>query len=358
MPGPLQLKIPKPCHENWEAMTPNEQGRFCMSCQKTVIDFRVLSDKEILDYITNASSNTCGRFNEDQLNRKITVRKERGIGSWKYLWNMLVSTFLLAGEVSAQSKPMILGEFVLLKKNPPPPAKTKIVLGRMTPIKPDDKATISGMVIDMDQQPVGFASIEVKGVSGGIAADAEGKFLLKNISFVDSVVLAVSAVGYAATEYKVTSLREAQNLVIVLQHDVVPLAEVSVVAYPAITCTGIAGGITMVTECTTYEKVKREVIAWIPDNKWIAKKNIKVYPNPITPGHSLNLQVSMKESGSYKMELMTTDGRIVHVQPLLMQEKVQTVVIPTDAAWSKGVYWLRITGRNTKKDYQAKVVLQ
>jgi len=50
MPKAIQLNIPKPCHENWNAMSPKEQGRYCGSCQKTVVDFSVMSDKEIVDY--------------------------------------------------------------------------------------------------------------------------------------------------------------------------------------------------------------------------------------------------------------------------------------------------------------------
>jgi hypothetical protein len=32
------LHIPKPCHENWDAMTPQERGRHCDVCDKTVVD--------------------------------------------------------------------------------------------------------------------------------------------------------------------------------------------------------------------------------------------------------------------------------------------------------------------------------
>ncbi len=39
----LKLSIPKPCHEDWAAMTPNEQGRHCAVCAKTVTDFTQMS---------------------------------------------------------------------------------------------------------------------------------------------------------------------------------------------------------------------------------------------------------------------------------------------------------------------------
>ena len=58
----IQLKIAQPCHENWQAMTPVEQGRHCGSCAKNVVDFTIMSDREIIDYISlHASGDTCGR---------------------------------------------------------------------------------------------------------------------------------------------------------------------------------------------------------------------------------------------------------------------------------------------------------
>jgi hypothetical protein len=39
--------IPEPCHQNWDAMTPNEQGRHCNACAKTVVDATNLTDEEI-----------------------------------------------------------------------------------------------------------------------------------------------------------------------------------------------------------------------------------------------------------------------------------------------------------------------
>ena len=39
------LYIPKPCHEDWNKMTPTQQGKFCSSCSKQVIDFSLMSDQ-------------------------------------------------------------------------------------------------------------------------------------------------------------------------------------------------------------------------------------------------------------------------------------------------------------------------
>jgi hypothetical protein len=64
----MKIHIPTPCHENWNAMTSNEKGRFCGSCQKTVIDFTHFSTADIQNYFTkHYGQKVCGRFKNEQL---------------------------------------------------------------------------------------------------------------------------------------------------------------------------------------------------------------------------------------------------------------------------------------------------
>jgi hypothetical protein len=69
----IQLTIPKPCHEDWNSMTTEQKGRFCSSCQKTVIDFSNMSDRQVAEFFKKPPGNICGRLHNDQLNRPITV---------------------------------------------------------------------------------------------------------------------------------------------------------------------------------------------------------------------------------------------------------------------------------------------
>jgi hypothetical protein len=62
------ISIPTPCHESWQQMIPMENGRHCQSCCKTVIDFTVMTDSEIITHLGN-HSNLCGRFDDFQLLR-------------------------------------------------------------------------------------------------------------------------------------------------------------------------------------------------------------------------------------------------------------------------------------------------
>lgn len=98
------IYIQEPCHENWNKMTSEEQGRFCHSCSKTVTDFSVMTDSEILKYLSAAKGNTCGRFASDQIAREI---HQPATAAKKTFWAYLLSMFLpvmVAGKLNAQKK--------------------------------------------------------------------------------------------------------------------------------------------------------------------------------------------------------------------------------------------------------------
>ncbi len=63
----MKITINEPCHENWEAMTPNQQGAFCGSCQKSVVDFSKKTLEEIKNFFSEPKGKVCGRFEEKQL---------------------------------------------------------------------------------------------------------------------------------------------------------------------------------------------------------------------------------------------------------------------------------------------------
>ena len=66
--------IQKPCHEQWQSLSPNSTGRFCKLCQKTVVDFTEMSDDSIMNYLQqNKDEKTCGRFKTRQLDIPITT---------------------------------------------------------------------------------------------------------------------------------------------------------------------------------------------------------------------------------------------------------------------------------------------
>lgn len=97
----LLITVPKPCHEDWNKMTPVEKGAYCKACAKTVVDFTSMTDDEVKNYfISNASQKTCGHFRSDQLaDSELAGILNKPIPLWKKFLAMLLILFgsLLTG---------------------------------------------------------------------------------------------------------------------------------------------------------------------------------------------------------------------------------------------------------------------
>lgn len=109
----MKIILPKPCHEKWESMAPQEKGRFCAVCSKTVRDFTNDSDDEILDYFSDSSSsskNTCGNFYQSQLNRNILHSSINSLFSKFALGFILTAAGIVS--VDAQEKDTIKRSFL------------------------------------------------------------------------------------------------------------------------------------------------------------------------------------------------------------------------------------------------------
>jgi hypothetical protein len=347
MPRSLQLNITEPCHENWQNMTPQEQGRFCSSCQKTVVDFTMMSDQEVLNYFLKADHNVCGRFADDQLNKELKITENKKRFSWAYVWNILVATFL-AAKANAQITP-------ILKKPVEPVKEISIKVGKVAHVPQANTGkpvTIKGNVVDeSNNQPVIGASIRVKGTGGGCVTDASGKFKLK-LQKKAAVVLEFSAIGYETQTLDVDKCTNLRNFEVSLKPSYAGLKEVVVIGSgKTTTCTIRWGGAGVRYTTTRTEEIQRNI-------NDLVKNDVKAYPNPVVRGNSLTVSLSLKQAGAYKLEVLNAAGQVMQVQPLLMQTKEQVIDLHTQVAWSAGIYWLRISSVNTKNVYQSKLLIQ
>ena len=102
MPEKIRLSINEPCHEQWGDMQPNEEGRFCGSCQKTVVDFSMMSDEEVLSWLSGAGRSVCGMFMEGQLNRELKPASLSGRRRWALWWQLLLAGWLVSSEAKAR----------------------------------------------------------------------------------------------------------------------------------------------------------------------------------------------------------------------------------------------------------------
>ena len=71
-----KISIPEPCNENWNSMSPNKNGKFCNSCDKTVIDFTKMNNPEIQKYFSENSNNEriCGYYKFNQVENENNIK--------------------------------------------------------------------------------------------------------------------------------------------------------------------------------------------------------------------------------------------------------------------------------------------
>lgn len=200
MKKPIQISIPTPCHENWDAMTPADKGLFCASCQKTVFDFTKSSDREIASILKN-TDNACGRFRITQLDRDLVVPKEKS-SLWIAASAAIMSFFTIGNHTAFAQTPVNTEQHMSETDD--------IKIGKMA--LPQERI-ITGTVVDEEGLPIPGANVIVKGTERRVATDFDGNFTLE----VDNgEVLLFKYVGMKYYEITVTY---QQNYHIVLTSD-------------------------------------------------------------------------------------------------------------------------------------------
>jgi len=180
MPKPIKISIPTPCHENWNAMTPEAKGRFCGSCQKSVFDFTTSSDREIAS-VLKSNKNTCGRFKASQLERELIAPKEKSS-----LWmatSAAVVSFLTIGNnvVSAQTRVNTIQTDL----------KTDDIIGDTIVISKPNRI-INGVVKDFEGIVIAGANVMLSGSENSVLSDFDGKFSI-NVNKGDTLIVKFSS---------------------------------------------------------------------------------------------------------------------------------------------------------------------
>jgi hypothetical protein len=169
------ISIPQPCHQSWQQMAPITAGRHCENCCKTVTDFTTMSNDEIITYL-NLNSNTCGRFEKQQLssiNNQLYIEdmpRKGGLKGWVMALGLLWST----------------ASFKATAQTGAPMAQTTADSSQVKHIKPiiigkvamPQYRKICGQVMDsFDNSPIPGVTISTNSNRGTIT-DVKGNFKL------------------------------------------------------------------------------------------------------------------------------------------------------------------------------------
>ena len=175
----IHISIPTPCHESWDGMTTTERGAFCHSCQKEVIDFSAMTDREVAEYLAKHQTG-CGKFRNDQLDTKLTIPEvNNGVFKWKAFF---LGILPFIGLKSALALPRYRTESTDQSANSKAEKKDTAIANTIS-LKSDSVVTISGRITDERDEGLAGANIILRdsaGKSTGIcvSTDFDGYYSL------------------------------------------------------------------------------------------------------------------------------------------------------------------------------------
>jgi hypothetical protein len=334
----IQLSIPEPCHENWHNMTPTQQGRYCNACAKEVIDFSNMSDSDVLNYFLakKKADTICGRAYPDQLERDITALPEKK-KYWQWYY-MLTAFLFFMKPVKAKAQ----GTFIVVADSAAPVYKIRFGAGE----EQSKKHVVSAVVKNETGDAVSFASIHIVGTNRGTATNEQGVFNLKMEG--EEMMIEVSALGYE-TKKVVLTVPIQEDIILTKANKV--LSEVVVVFL-----TGTVRGKIRMGGVTSKDKVKSN--SFMDTLMQIFTSPIKVYPNPVHKGSSFTINLKLKQTGLYTIQISDAAGRLISEQKINALTKEWKQNVQSSSTWSGGVYYIKVLDEKGKLFGTGSLVLQ
>ena len=333
----FQLQIPEPCHEDWNKMTPGDKGRFCDSCQKAVVDFTGMTDMQLIAFFKKPSTGSvCGRFYNDQLHRDIEIPRKR-LPWMKYFLQLIVPAFLFTSKAKAQGNLRLIGDTTVLVDSNKQGKNINESCGNKTDSTKSKK--ITGKLVDEKGGAIPYASVVIKGTRSGVAADANGNFSIDPFLNQPKATLVFSSVGFETRELVIDTTKTMS------------LCNVGLV--PMLTV--IAGDVMVVEYGRKKKKEPTKLFQRIfKDSSY---KFFKVYPNPVSAGSLMTLELNKAEAGEYKADLVSQNGQVIHSATVVFatEDQFNSFSIPMTTA---GVYFLRLTNKKSGKKHSEKIIIQ
>jgi outer membrane protein OmpA-like peptidoglycan-associated protein len=202
---PLNINIPKPCNQNWDAMAQVDDGKHCTQCNNLVYDFSQMTDNEVLEFFKQKPTTHCGRFHNSQLNSAIVpVAKRRKLFLTKF--NKVAAAFF-----TVLSFKNIQANAAIKNTNPVTVLDANFKSKSFTAT---GKIVVSGTIKGFDGQALEKATVMFDSIQVA-TTDAEGKF-----SFELDEVAAVTHNLYFNYDDLITAVRSYHPAMLSTNYDV------------------------------------------------------------------------------------------------------------------------------------------
>ena len=338
----VRIEIPNPCHESWDEMTPQEKGRFCATCKKTVRDYTKLSDEQLTAILKNGKSH-CGRFRKDQLARDFILEDQ--MLQWRRAAVWLFPLLLGGGSLAAQSPPTVKEKIELQSETS---TKKSIEKTRLGPIK--------GWVFEIDNtEPLIGTTVLVKGTSKGAVTDIDGSFTLSAEGLSASDILIFSYTGFARKEISIKEfLAKAKKEIYLEQGGVVFIGEIVITSRRSRR---------KLRKAAKKEKTIRDARERTSPSKRAPNSTIKkierllVSPNPFQEYFRVSFHHSSMEK--LKLELIDSAGQLIKSQDYKAEVGENNLDWQvSDLPLVAGLYYLRIISKDSGEQQTLTLVYQ
>jgi hypothetical protein len=331
----IQLSIADPCHENWDNMTPVAQGKFCGSCQKQVIDFSNMSDREVAQFFKKPSAGSiCGRFMQDQLDRSIEIPKKR-IPWVKYFFQFALPAFLISMKATAQGKVKVTTTSKVTQVS-----KCTTTMGLFAPviIRTEVGDTILRPIQKQDEAtPILQGKVKFNTPVSPIKPESQNNFQ-------DTITLPeVVLVSYGEVKKKISMGTPAQVI-----------ADSSVPVLPQKEFIGMLGGVS-VCRTSRIKVIKDSLVTQVL--KKLSPESFKVYPNPVNTGTSIHIEWKQKATGDFMLQLLNVSGQLIFTKQIWIDDKARLLEFQLPSVVA-GDYFLRMINKKSGKGYTEKIIIE
>lgn len=365
----ILISIPQPCHEDWNKMTPVEQGRHCAVCARNVVDFTNNTDEDIIEFFKNYNGSTCGRFSDEQLNRPLTTYEIKPASRFlKYAAGLILPlTFFSLRSNAQKGKVAVTGDttvaFPKLKTSPGGDCSLnqdmnykRIVIGGAVNTSNykrslKDFIFITGRVLDRDDRsPIAGATVSINATQAVVTSE-DGSFILQINKYQKQEILSITSIGYQKAELDISNKKVKNNLVqlsdIDLPRNIQGLSEVVVTGESYRRLRGLTGAVSIVSY-----SFRDSIVSFLKANK------INAYPNPVTKNGILQLNFGTTKPGIYQIRLLNAAGQLYYSFQKQINSLNQIEQIHLNERMSAGIYLLQITDEKKRLVQTSKVMVQ
>ncbi|MFL5774290.1 MAG: T9SS type A sorting domain-containing protein [Flavisolibacter sp.] len=308
----IHLSITEPCHEKWNEMTPCEKGKFCNSCQKTVIDFSNMNDRQLAEFFKKPVSNICGHLHSDQLDREIPLNRKRI--PWlryffQFTWPAMVLMLKSCGMKQSVKGVVIDSHIMQYERDRELVYTDGYVVGDTIAIQQIDTLRES------DSFEIGKTTVTSN---------------RKNFS--DKIETRINQ-----------KVMEDENT-INKRLDVQKASQYEPVSMQLNGLTGITGGL---VACIRVERSSRtEEKKIIPTQTDQKNVTLNVFPNPVNAGGLLTISCKDEEGLPARMQIINSSGQLVMATENESDGESRVLHVRIPNILTAGVYFLRLIGRD------------